>query len=356
MSEDLEESWQDGFPHKYGRFIGMDLARRLPGGRGEGVRVVSVDFEVDQEHEDLQQNFRIIRNADTGDHYKRYHGSSVVGIIGADDNGQGAEGLAPEAQSLFYSLDKMQPKDVALDVLAHTRPGDIVNFGIGTGVGGPIEFDGLWNEAMRDLVNDGRTCICGAGNHNVNYDTEFYPEYLPADSGSIVVAACTCWDSPRPINSTSYGTRVDCSAPGFRVMTTRPNDEYGYFLQTSCAQAVCAGFCAVLQAIHLAEFGQVLQPAEMREILRTTGVPLDFSHLPEKEGKAGKMMHMRSALKKVLRVPDYDGDDSVGFRDFLSFARRYPSNAEPSLTFAQFRRHYRKSWPDDYPLHRTVGV
>lgn len=79
--------------------------------RGAGIKVAVVDDGFDYNHFDLRTNYD--RNADQdlimwdGDAINQSgnnHGTAVMGVIGADNNGQGTVGIAPDATLLGYRI------------------------------------------------------------------------------------------------------------------------------------------------------------------------------------------------------------------------------------------------------------
>ena len=69
---------------------------RSNGGRGEGIKIIDVEGAWNTSHEDMPTLF-----SDSGTHYNdlmwRNHGTAVVGVIAAIDNGYGISGIANQA-------------------------------------------------------------------------------------------------------------------------------------------------------------------------------------------------------------------------------------------------------------------
>lgn len=336
----------------YQRLIGLDTARQFPGGKGEGVRVFVYENGVDEGHEDLQANFTVLRGAypRTTITYQINHGTAVCGIIGADENLYGTEGIAPEALTIFVE-PVLNSRELAAVIIAAGQPGDIVSVSLGVG---DYSIEYAFHTGWEALHEAGFIVCLGAGNGGASYADWHRGTY---DSGAILVGGCTSREPIYPHPISSYGERVDCCAPAGAVYTTLleqftpPSEKkpgYGYFGGTSASTPVVAGCCAVVQGILKARGKAPLSPGAMRELVRTTGNELDFVNAPEKVGGLGRAVSVMDMLKQVLQIPDFNADGRVGFGDFLTLVDR---NAPLTLAkFLTFARHYGKRWPGDYPL------
>jgi len=329
------------FPHEYGRFINIQTARKFEGGKGKSIKVLFYENATSYNHSDQQENFVRLGANNSERAYHIDHGTQVAGIIGADDNGIGAEGIAPDA--LLYFLPSSIPLIKGLEYL---EAGDILSLSIGTFGGGPIEY--AFNLTLKKFHEKGIIIVCGAGNGNILLDDLGLPGTY--DGGAIVVGGGIPWGGGGPVSRTSYGPRVDVSAPAIRVFTTEHEDktgntDYGYFLGTSAATPVVAGCCALIQSINVCDLHRpVLTPTEMRELIRNYGKEIDFYPNHPKAGLMGKFIDMNIILKKLIGVPDYNDDNYVGFSDFLKFLNIR------DITIDEFIKHYGRTWPSDYPI------
>ncbi|HYG82791.1 MAG TPA: hypothetical protein VD861_20515, partial [Pyrinomonadaceae bacterium] len=82
---------------------GLDglFARAQPGGRGDGVRLIDVEWDWVTDHEDFapdSQKFWGSRPLCAYDGIHSEHGTAVMGVIAARDNGLGITGFAPNVQ------------------------------------------------------------------------------------------------------------------------------------------------------------------------------------------------------------------------------------------------------------------
>ncbi|GAA1337365.1 S8 family serine peptidase [Saccharothrix algeriensis] len=278
--------------------IDVDYAHTVPGGKGGNVKVVDLEQGWNTQHEDLSKlrlSGALIPNG-TPDIIasSKEHGTAVTGVIGADDNGFGVTGLVPDA-GLHYT-------NVVSQENGYDLANAILTAGAGVDVGdillieqhvpfcndwAPMEVWDSVYDAIVTVVQSGRHVVEAAGNGNQDLnDTSCFGPRFPSDkpdSGAILVgagAAPGCTGTPRSkLGFSNYGTRVDLQGWGECVTTTGygglhgtgPNDNYtAYFSGTSSASPIVASALASLLSAAEAD-GEVLTPAEAREILIATG-------------------------------------------------------------------------------------
>ena len=279
--------------------IGATAVGGIPGADGTGVSVVDVEFGWTLDHEDLQlptsANIDVAHPLDP--ELFRDHGTAVLGIIGARENGLGVRGVAPGARKLVapvYSedlgYDVGNAVSVAMDVL---HPGDVIlleqQIGVcgmycdGVSGCGPVEDFRPWADVIATATALGIAVVEAAGNGAVNLDgPECYGAFDRSifDSGAIMVGAG--YDRRR-LDFSSYGSRVDVQAWGIAVVTTGYGDLFdpsdvrrqytSYFSGTSSASAIVAGVVAAVQGARLGAASPPLAPRDLRARLRATGTP-----------------------------------------------------------------------------------
>ncbi len=318
--------------------IDVDYARRLPGGRGEDVRIADVEAGWNDTHEDLPDlAFRLGINIPP----HREHGTAVLGQIAAMDNGFGATGIAPNATIGWSSVIMPDPASGAVARIFNVanailwagevlREGDIVlieqhfysplgdnlppcpnNCNCGQWGYVAVETYPFEYDAISTLTAAGIIVVEAAGNGQTTV--------TPAssrDSGAIVVGASDVTLGPdEPVNTfkpacfTNAGPRVDVQGWGGNIGTLgygdqddaslRPNgpdvDQWytRRFGGTSGASPIVVGAVALIQSTRSAMGLPRLDPFAMRTLLVSTGTPQAAGSTPH----IGPMPNLRAAIQ-----------------------------------------------------------
>ncbi len=337
-------------------------ARLDAAGAGEGVRFIDIESGWNLEHEDLLRadGSPVVRELVGVNHpYDgwRAHGTSVLGIVLAQDNGRGNIGIAPNAAASVVSevvartaeyddvVDRTRAIEVAIwrlefgDVLLleaqyvadcmadETRPW-------------PAEVEDAVFALLRFAAAWGIIVIEPAGNGEWDMDTEeFVQQVANADSGwcqespckrrvtlnpasrrfrdskAIMVAGGTSSVPHGRWSETNFGKRIDCYAwaENIHALTTREgppgvyssdytsdaaaeHERHGHdhsFNGTSGASAIIAGVALVVQSAAKKLRGHRLGPDEMRALLRNPARGV-------KSARAADRIGVMPDLKKIL--------------------------------------------------------
>lgn len=314
--------------------IDVDLASRLPGGNGAGVRIVDIEAGWTDTHEDLPaMGFRF--GVNWGDN----HGTAVLGQIAAGVNGFGANGIVPAATVGWSSVTNLDPFAApiyfysvgnALLMSGLTlRPGDIalIEQHFPNLLSGPcpntcncpqfgfvaVETIPYEHMAISLLTAAGVIVVEAAGNGQT-----LVTPASPRDSGAIVVGASN--NDRTPACFTNFGPRVDVHAwggsigslgyaemfvmrrdgsgapvldgsgqpifdlvpdPSLRANGTDPTQWYTRsFGGTSGASPIVVGAAALIQSTRMAAGMTPLTPLQMRSLLATTGTPQAAGTMP----------------------------------------------------------------------------
>ncbi|ARP69577.1 peptidase S8 [Streptomyces pluripotens] len=305
------------------RAIGADRAARInPGSRSVTVGVI--DTGVDDTHPDIAPNFSASQSAncvsgkaDTtygawrpvdADHY---HGTHVAGEIAAARNGIGVAGVAPGVQ--VASITVAQPDSTQLFypesvvcafVFAADHGIDITNNSYYVDPWLYNCMDDPDQRAIVDAVNRaqsyaqrrGTLNVASAGNSNDDLDSDALVDDSSPDDTSArtrTVDPHECYDIPTQlpgvvtvsavgVNGTksyysSYGRGVvDVAGPGGdkyqipdtpskngRILSTLPNNRYGFLQGTSMAAPHVAAVAALLKSAH-----PHATPAQLQALLK----------------------------------------------------------------------------------------
>jgi hypothetical protein len=347
---DIPPPTLDGEPWQYyldPAPIGIDArdAWTRPGGRGEGVLLIDIEYNWRDTHEDLESALGR-QMCFTPDSTEIEHGTAVIGEIAAGDNAYGVTGIANQvdiglvthwpagmsynvARSVECAAGLMQPGDVLLIEAQTYGP-------YGTFV--PPEWDQAEYDAISIAAAAGIIVVETAGNGNENLDDAAFGgafDRAVRDSGALIVGAGAdfYYVAEQPdlsrLDFSTYGSRVDLQGWGDDVVTTGygdvfdgdgdPNQYYTeLFSGTSSAAPMVAGAAAILQGVQMACGGAPLSPATVRDILVETGTAQVAGPYP---GHIGPRPDLRAALMRVDVDNDTDGlaecqgdcdDDNVG--------------------------------------------
>jgi hypothetical protein len=293
------QTWLDAFPG-----LGFDEASRWPGGRGENVTIVDIEYGWDPTHEDLGTSpAEVAWGQDSGSY--RFHGNSVLGQLVGGDNGYGVVGAVPDAQVLMVSpFDADGAYDVAAAVAgaaAMLQPGDVIlieqqawsNEGYC-----PVSVDRAVRAAIEAAVDAGIVVVEPGGNGGQDLDAPAWEGRFDRenDPGSILVGGGASPESgwePRAWypGGSSYGSRVDVQG-WYDGIVTATSDDYGPALAdlwypdqdprqaytrsfggTSGASPMIAAMAAIAQSVAIELTGEPWDPRELRAALVATGTP-----------------------------------------------------------------------------------
>jgi hypothetical protein len=333
---------------------GVDATYALtqPGGNGANVKIIDIEGGWDLTHEDLQVNKggivggTMLGNDANDQLHWRNHGTAVLGVLGADDNGMGCTGICPGAwiavishsigtsNAIRNAADMLRPGDVLL--LEMHRPGPATT-STSTGQDGYIAIE-WWPDdlaAIRYAVARGIIVVEAAGNGNQNLDDPIYdtaPSNFPAGwanpfnatnpgSGAVVVGAGapppgTHGRNLGPARSrtwfSNYGSRVDCQGWGFEVTSTGYGDLQGgpgtpedrwytdRFNGTSSASPIVAGVIGAVNGFLLARgTTSGLTPRLARAWLRATGSPQQDDPSRPATQRIGNLPDLRQILGSI---------------------------------------------------------
>jgi subtilisin family serine protease len=224
-----------------------------------------------------------------------FHGTHVAGIIAASrDNGKGIDGIADNVLIMpvraVPSGDE-RDKDIALAIrYAVDNGAQIVNMSFGK----YFSPQKKWVDEAEQYAEDHDVLLVHlSGNDALDIDSiPFYPD--PGTGGSqgssvfITVAASTGGpDSLVPARFSSYGhASVDLYAPGVKIYSTVPDNQYETYSGTSMAAPVVTGVAALLL-----EYYPKLSARQLKYVITHSVMPLPN---PQVKLESGKTVDFRS--------------------------------------------------------------
>ena len=207
------------------------------------VIVAILDTGIDADHEALytvvasEINFT---DSPAGVLDKYGHGTPIAGIIAANpDNDPGVQGVVSNCRLLNVKVvddrGRYDMSDLVDGILwAVDNGANVINISIVSG-----EKSTELEEAINYAWQNGVIIVAAAGNGGT--DTPVYPA---AYEHCIAVTAAD--DSGNLIPLANYGGWVDIAAPGYKIYSTLPGNDYGYMYGTSFATAYVSGLVARL--------------------------------------------------------------------------------------------------------------
>ncbi|MGH1146044.1 S8 family peptidase [Bacillus pseudomycoides] len=272
--------------------INAPYAWGIKGGDGKGITFADMEYGWLLNHEDLEkQNIELISGRNTEAHVG--HGTSVLGIVSAEDNQIGNIGIVPKATVKVISQirdDGSNNKaDAILSAVNHLNAGDVLLLEAQSSYEGyrdkylPVEVQPDVFDAIRTGTDKG-IVIIEAGANGWNDLDEFKNKDGKKvlnrnskdfkDSGAIMVGAALSTVPHGRSWFSNYGSRIDVYGWGQNVDTTSadPNNSAknlytSSFSGTSSASPIIAGAAVSIQSIAKEHLGHPYKPSELRDIL-----------------------------------------------------------------------------------------
>jgi len=212
--------------------------------KGAGVKIAFTDDGFDYRHPDLARNYHtgldrdFVGRGDLDAIYERgnWHGTAVMGVAGADDNGVGTVGVAPDATLIGLRIGYGRagnPEQYAA-AIRESAKADVANHSWGFSGFFTDNFDSHWfrssEAALKHTVDAGRgglgtVHVFAAGNSRALGDDVNYHNY----QNSIYTMAVGATDaSGRVASFSTPGVALHVSAPGVSVLTTDITGRDGY--------------------------------------------------------------------------------------------------------------------------------
>jgi hypothetical protein len=301
--------------------VGASEVTAVAGADGAGVAIVDIEYNWVLDHEDLELDASA--NIDSAALYDPYpgdegnHGTAVLEILGGRPNAYGVTGLVPEATLLVapaMTISHGYNVARAVNLAAQTlEPGDVIlieqqSYVCGGNDFGPVEWYSPVFDSIATATALGIVVVEAAGNVAVDLDAPACAGWFDRnvrDSGAIIVGAGKP-DSHTRLSFSTYGSRVDLQGWGESVATAGygalfdPGDvrqRYtAYFSGTSSASPIVVGAVAAVQGALLAQGMDPLAPAEIRELLVSTGTAQPE---PDAQTPIGPLPNIAAALEPL---------------------------------------------------------
>ena len=272
--------------------IEATYARTQPGGAGQGVTVVDLEYDWNFAHEDLGLPPATLIGGQRYTGFGDDHGTAVLGELFGRANGFGVSGgvfsATPRTVGAFFN-GQYNPANAVAVAAANMAVGDVLLIEQqAVGPNGaekyvPLEWIPSVYDAIRLATQAGKIVVEAGGNGAQNLDApEFNGRFnrQQFDSRALIVGAGNAQHAI--LSFSDYGTRVDLQGWGIGVVTTGYGDFSGTtkadyytdeFSGTSSASPIVAAAAAAVQGYVKAQGKPALSPSELRSLLISTGTP-----------------------------------------------------------------------------------
>ncbi len=316
-------SQRQGYLYEAPGGIDAPAAWQIEGGTGANVKIIDIEGAWHFDHEDFKEAFY----ADIEEDYWPDHGDAVIGIMIAQHNGYGIDGICPDAEIGGQTIGDVYPDngwpnvaDIINTVVDLLDPGDLYLIELHAEFSGDLSPMETWQDnfdAIETASANGIICMEAAGNGSSNLDANQYDGRFDPDnrhSGAILVGAGAppsgnYGPDRSRLDFSNYGQRVDLQGWGREVTTAGYGDLFypggdelqwytSVFSGTSSATPIVSGAVACIQGIYKnqSEGEDVLSAQEIRDILVESGTPQNEDGL---QGHIGPRPNLAAAIDLV---------------------------------------------------------
>jgi len=234
---------------------------------------------IEQFTDSLNYNYNVdFKGRKTGDNPDNWHGTHVAGIIAAErNNGLGANGVANNVQIMAIRAvpnGDEYDKDVAKAIrYAVDNGAKVINGSFGKSFSPHSDWV---RDAIKYASDNNVVFVHAAGNSSENVDTApNFPDdnvnYVEVGNTYIRVGALAPkYGTDMIAGFSNYGKKnVDVFAPGAKVYSTTPENEYDTKGGTSMAAPAVAGIAALILSQHPS-----LKASQVKQIIMDSGLAL----------------------------------------------------------------------------------
>lgn len=220
--------------------------------KGKGVKIAVIDDGFDLKHQEFD-NLNLAFSYDASEKTLTSnpqqpidtHGTKVAGVIFAQHDNKGVEGIAPEAEFIAIRQPDTWTSNTLLSFqMAKLNDADIINCSWNS----PVLMQPI-ADAINDLAEYGRdgkgTAVIIAAGNKGKYLRENDTE---ASIDSAIVVGASNMMGKTSLKYSNTGESIDLLSLGNPVQSTLPNNKFGQFAKTSLASSIVSGISALILA------------------------------------------------------------------------------------------------------------
>ncbi|NDK08446.1 S8 family serine peptidase [Candidatus Gracilibacteria bacterium] len=232
------------------------------------IKVGIVDTGIDYNHPDIKGKVVLgydFVNDDNDAMDDQGHGTHVSGTIAANLNKAGIIGVNPYVQLVPLKICDSKgfcPTYAVIKALEYAKEKkiDVLNMSLG-GRGDPKTSPIC--DGIDSVVKGGSIVVTAAGNSNVDTST-----FVPGGCSQAITVAAVDSNLTRASFS-NYGSKVDVSAPGVKVYSTYPGNNYKELSGTSMATPHIVGLVSIIKSLK-----PELSKDEVLSLIRDNPLPV----------------------------------------------------------------------------------
>ncbi|MDT0675389.1 S8 family peptidase [Autumnicola musiva] len=236
------------------------------------------------------------------------HGTHVAGIIAAERNNSiGINGVANNVKIMAVRAvpdGDEYDKDIALAIRYAVDNGAKV---INTSFGKYFSPNPEWViDALKYAAENDVLIVNAAGNESIDLDqnrvfpNDQYPEAPEEISDSFLTVGALNFEYGSGLVSgfSNFGkTNVDVFAPGSKIWSTTPNNEYEFLQGTSMASPAVAGVAAMIRSYY-----PKLSAAQVKSIIMNSGLSTGTMVMVGEQGQSTKNFSELSTSGKMVNL------------------------------------------------------
>lgn len=245
---------------------------------GENIVVAAIDTGCQTDHPDLQD--RIISGYNFTEDYggdpnvfldNNGHGTHVCGTIAATENEKGVVGVAPKAKLLVLKVLNGKREGTVESITKAVQyatkwrgaKGEKVRI-ISMSLGGPVDNPEL-HQSIQEAVKQNIVVVCAAGNDGDDDGTTSEYSYPGAYPEVVEVGSVNLKKRLSRFSNTNH--EIDLLAPGEKILSTYPMNQFAVLTGTSMATPHVSGAVALLIQQFETEKKRVATEPEVYEML-----------------------------------------------------------------------------------------